>query len=451
MRISSVPEQWMKDSWKEKEALHQPSYVDATKYEEVLYRLEMYPPLVFLGEVETLKNDLAQAAKGEQFILQGGDCAERFIDCNPESIVNKLKILLQMSVIITHAIRKPVIRIGRMAGQFFKPRSSAKETVDGNTMFTYKGDSINRYQSEVRLREPDPERLLTSFYHSAVTLNYLRSLVDGGFADLHHPYSWNLHSIEETEKWAEYSEIVEHVLDAIHFMETFGGINPEKLARVQFYISHEALHLGYEQSLTRQDKETGSFYNGGAHMLWIGERTRGVDGAHVEYCRGITNPIGIKLGPTSMPDELVRLLDRLNPKDEPGKIVLISRMGADHVEEKLPSLIQAVRESGKQAVWSCDPMHGNTMVTDTKLKTRRFSDVLEELVRSFAVHKREGSILAGVHFELTAEDVTECTGGAIDLRDKDLSTNYQSYCDPRLNYAQSIEMAFLLAKQLRSR
>ncbi len=444
-----MPKQWKKDSWKEKKALHQPSYTDAAKYGEVLRCLEMYPPLVFVGEVETLKNDLARAAKGEQFILQGGDCAERFIDCNPESIVNKLKILLQMSVIITHAIRKPVIRIGRMAGQFFKPRSSTKETVEGTTMFTYKGDSINRYQSEVRMREPDPERLLTSFYHSAVTLNYLRSLVDGGFADLHHPYSWNLHSIAETEKWEEYSEIVEHVLDAIHFMETFGGINPEKLARVQFYISHEALHLGYEQSLTRQDKESGSYYNGGAHMLWIGERTREVDGAHVEYCRGIINPIGIKLGPTSKPDELVRLLDLLNPKNEPGKIVLISRMGAEQVEERLPQLIRAVLNYGKQVVWSCDPMHGNTMATEMKIKTRRFSDVLEELIRSFAVHNREGSILAGVHFELTAEDVTECTGGAIDLQDKDLAANYQTYCDPRLNYAQSIEMAFLLAKQLR--
>ena len=435
---------WNPENWKKKKALQQPEYPDRQEYEKNLSQIRRLPPLVFPGEIENLKSNIADAGRGKRFILQGGDCVERFADCSAETITNKVKILLQMSVILTYALRKPVVRIGRIAGQFAKPRSSATEAVsEDREVPTYRGDSINGFDAGDRT--PDPARLLRSYFFAAAALNYIRAMIDGGFADLHHPYNWNLHAMEETGKWNEYKEIIERILDAIHFMESFGGLNAEKLDKVDFFISHEALHLGYEETLTRMTGEAGKYYNLGAHMLWIGDRTRFADSAHVEYCRGISNPLGIKLGPDTDPEELAGLLAVLNPLEEPGRISLITRLGADHVDSRLPPLIDAVSKSGSPVAWICDPMHGNTTVTKGSLKTRNFQDIMEELRRTFAVHRSSGTSPAGVHFELTGDNVTECTGGAGNLRDEDLISNYQTYCDPRLNYAQSMEIAFLIS------
>lgn len=436
---------WRPDSWKSKSALHQPEYGDQRCYAQVLEQLSGLPPIVFPGEVDRLRSQIADAAAGTQFILHGGDCVERFIDCNSEAITNKIKILLQMSIVLSHAARRPVTRIGRMAGQYFKPRSSDTERLDGTEVLTYRGDTVNGFLPTDRT--PDPDRLLRGYFHSTATLNYIRSMIDGGFADLHHPYAWNLYAIEQTPKWDEYRSIVDSILDAIHFMESFGGINAESLGRVDFFTSHEGLHLGYETAMTRQDEN--SFYNLGAHFLWIGERTRTIDGAHVEYFRGLRNPIGIKLSSGADADEVVGLCRTLNPEGQPGKITLITRMGAENVSAALPPIIRAVKLADAPVAWVSDPMHGNTIVASSGQKTRRFYSVLDELERTFGVHEEANSTLGGVHFELTGEEVTECTGGAVDLVDADLDTNYQSWCDPRLNYAQSMEMAFLISRLLR--
>ena len=407
------------------------------------------PPLVFPGEVDKLRHHIALAAEGRNFVLQGGDCVERFLDCRAETIANKLKILLQMSVILTHAARRPVVRVGRMAGQFAKPRTSDTDVVDGREIPSYKGDLINDYVAKPADREPDPARLLEGYHHAVATLNYIRAMINGGFADLHHPYTWNLHAIEQTEQWPEYRQIVEHILDAIAFMESFGGADPDQLGAVEFFTSHEGLHLGYEQALTRVDEGSGRPYNLGAHMLWIGNRTRAVDGAHVEYFRGIANPIGVKIGSDIEGGEVRRLLDVLDPRAEAGRITLITRLGADRVDELLPPLISEVRATGCPVAWSCDPMHGNTRTASGGRKTRQFDDVLREVRETFRVHAEQESRLAGIHFELTADPVTECTGGAVGLSERDLASNYQSWCDPRLNYAQSMEMAFLVSRLLR--
>jgi 3-deoxy-7-phosphoheptulonate synthase len=441
---------WTPSSWKKKEALQQPIYADdEAGYKKVIEQIKGYPPLIFPGEVIHLKKKIGDAGEGKEFILQGGDCVERFIDCDEETITNKLKIVLQMSVILTYAARKPVIRIGRIAGQYIKPRSNETEIVNGVRIPVYRGDGINSYEPDAKKRAPDSLRLLKSFYHSAVTINYIRAMIDGGFADLHQPFTWNLYEIEQTEKWEEYREIVEQILDAIRFMETFGGVNADKLGRIEFYTSHEGIHLGYEEAMTRWDEHLDCYLNCGAHMLWIGDRTRQTDGAHVEYFRGINNPIGIKIGPKFEREELPVMLDILNPNDEKGRITLITRLGRDNVRAMLPGLIRMVKKSKKTVTWSCDPMHGNTAFTKTGLKTRNFDNILSELKESYIIHRENESLLAGVHFELTGEDVTECTGGAVNLQAKDLSRNYRSFCDPRLNYAQSMEMAFLIAKLIK--
>ncbi len=439
---------WSPGSWKKKKALQQPVYEDIAAYEVVLSRLKRLPPLVFPGEVEKLKRQIGDAANGGRFVLQGGDCVERFDDCSAESITNRIKIMLQMSVVLTYAARVPVVRIGRIAGQFSKPRTREEEIVGGERMSVYKGEAINAYEPDAEAREPDPERALLSFFHAAATINYIRAMIDGGFADLHKPYTWNLHEIERTGKWGEYRGIVERIVDAIRFMETFGGASPASLGSVEFYTSHEGLHLGYEEALTRKDEASGEYYNLGAHMLWIGERTRQPDGAHVEYFRGIANPVGIKVGPEADPAEIVELCSILNPKGEPGRVTLITRMGEHRVEEALPGVIRAVKKAKKPVTWSCDPMHGNTESVEGNVKTRNCAGIMSELEKTFVVHEGNGSALAGVHFELTGDDVTECTGGAVGLTATDLSRNYTSYCDPRLNYAQSMEMAFLIAKML---
>ena len=444
---------WNPESWKAFAAGHQPTYADTTEYERVLSQIRSLPPIVYPGEVDHLRKRIASAAAGEEFILHGGDCVERFIDCNPETIANKLKILLQMSVVLSHAARRPVLRIGRIAGQFFKPRSSPTEEIDGQTVPSYKGDTVNGFHADER--EADPGRLLTGYFHAAATLNYVRSMIDGGFADLHHPYTWNLHSIRDTANWAGYQEIVENVLDSIHFMESFGGVSSDSLGRIEFYTSHEGLHLGYESALTRPDARQDSAETGdrwldlSGHLLWIGERTRALTGAHVEFFRGVSNPIGVKLSAKADPDEAVELCNALNPDNEPGRLMLIARLGSQAVGDALPPLLEAIERRGARVAWMCDPMHGNTTTLSGGRKTREFSSVLSELEQSFQIHRAAGTHLAGVHFELTGDEVTECIGGSIDLGEADLETNYESYCDPRLNYAQSMEMAFLISRFLK--
>jgi 3-deoxy-7-phosphoheptulonate synthase len=439
------PEGSQQHSWRRLPGKYQPVYRDTGAYDEVLRQLSSLPPVVFPGEIRQLQGHLAEAAAGRRFILHGGDCVERFVDCNAESIANKLKILLQMSIVLSYAARKPVLRIGRIAGQYFKPRSSETERIDDAEVPTFRGDAINGFAPGDR--DPDPRRLLEAYFHSTATLNYIRSMIDGGFADLHHPYAWNLDSMERSSKWADYQAIVDNILDAIHFMESFGGVRDERLGRIEFYTSHEGLHLGYEEALVRSD-DAGS-YDTSAHLLWIGERTRDLPGAHVEFFRGIDNPIGVKVSGAADSQEIVELCGILNPENLPGRLMLITRMGADAVESRLPQLLSAVESTGHKVAWMCDPMHGNTLSLSSGRKTRPFSHVLRELEATFEVHRFSGTVLAGVHFELTGEDVTECTGGAIELLETDLDTNYQTYCDPRLNYSQSMEMAFLISRFLR--
>jgi 3-deoxy-7-phosphoheptulonate synthase len=438
---------WSPDSWRAKPIRQQPRYADAAAVAGSLAQVKALPPLVDAGEVDMLRSHLAAAGRGEAFLLQGGDCAERFADCNRGAIEAKLKILMQMSLVLTWGARLPVIRVGRMAGQFAKPRSQDMETVDGVELPTYRGDLVNDIAPESAAREADPRRLVDAYHHSAATLNYCRALLDGGFADLHHPGHWDLGFVRSSDNRAAYEDMVERILDAVDFVESTGVHGNDALRTVEFYSSHEALHLGWEEAMT--DEDHGGWYNLGAHMVWLGERTRQPDGAHVEYARGLRNPVGVKIGPTTTAPELEQLLDILNPDNTPGRITFITRLGAYAIGDQLPLLIDAVK--GRQVTWSCDPMHGNTRTTEGGLKTRRFDDVQGELKTAFEVHDAAGSVLGGVHFEMTGENVTECTGGPQELSEADLSRSYHTYCDPRLNYAQSLEMAFLLARQLQQR
>jgi 3-deoxy-7-phosphoheptulonate synthase len=405
--------------------------------------------------VEELRKSLIAASRGGVFVLQGGDCVERFTDCQPERIADRLRILLQMSVVLTHAARTPVLRIGRIAGQFFKPRSTETEEINGERVLTYRGDPVHAFapadpsQSYGAAREPDPERLQQGYFHAASTLNYIRAMIAGGFADLHHPDAWNLAAMHHTPQWQEYRTIVDRILDAIHFMESFGGVNEQSVGNISFYTSHEALHLPWETALTRCDGESGLRYNLAAHTVWLGARTGDPDGPHAAYLASIANPLGVKVGPTATADWIRRLLERLDPDRAPGRIMLISRMGAGHVERALPPLIEAVRNAGHPVIWMVDPMHGNTITTTGGVKTRRVDRILAEIEETFAVHRATGSRVGGVHFELTGDDVTECVGGALELTERDLSRNYESWCDPRLNYTQAMEMAFKLSHLLR--
>jgi 3-deoxy-7-phosphoheptulonate synthase len=405
--------------------------------------------LVNHGEVDTLRAHLAEAARGEAFLLQGGDCAERFADCTKTAIEAKLKILLQMSLVLTWGARIPVIRVGRMAGQFAKPRSSDTEIIDGTEMPSYRGDNVNAITPDLAARQPDPQRLVKAYHHSAATLNYARALVDGGFADLHHPQHWDLGFVRSQSHRAEYEDMVERIRDAIDFLESTGVRGTSALRTVELFSSHEGLLLDYEEALT--EKVGDRYYNLGAHFLWIGDRTRNLGDAHLEYFRGIENPIGIKVGKQMQPKELVDIINAVEPANRPGRITLISRIGAADVREALPPLIAAVREASQNVAWSCDPMHGNTTTTDTGLKTRDYDCILKELEAAFELHAADGSQLAGVHFELTGEDVTECTGGPQELSEADLSRSYETYCDPRLNYAQSLELALRIAQRLQTR
>ncbi len=408
--------------------------------------LATYPGLVHRGEINLLTSKLAEAGEGGRFLLQGGDCAERFIDLNARFIANKLRILLQMSVVLTWGAQIPVVRVGRMAGQFAKPRSKPTEIVAGREVASYRGDHINGHDPSER--EPDPERLLRVYFHSASTLNHLRALLDGGFADLHAPHHWDLGFVQNPERRAQYEGMLARIREAVDFMDAIGARSSDALGTVRFFTSHEGLLLPYEEALTRRIE--GRWYNLGAHFLWIGDRTRALDEAHVEYFRGIENPIGIKVGPSMDSDELVELIARLNPTDRPGRITLITRFGAERIRELLPPHVAAVAASGRTVTWSCDPMHGNTHTAATGHKTRAFDAILAELRGAFDVHREQGSHLGGVHFELTGEDVTECIGGSQGLAPEDLSRAYETFCDPRLNYAQSLEVAFLIARRLAS-
>ena len=438
---------WTPDSWRDKPIVQQPKYADALALNTALDAVRSMPPLVNHGEVDALRAHLAKAARGEAFLLQGGDCAERFADCRKAAIEAKLKILLQMSLVLTWGARIPVIRVGRMAGQYAKPRSSNTETVDGQELPSYRGDIVNGIQKSAR--DPEPGRLISAYHHSAATLNYARALVDGGFADLHHPHHWDLGFVRSSANRAAYEDIVDRIRDAIDFVESTGVRGTAALKTVELFCSHEGLLLDYEGALTELVGER--WYNLGAHFLWIGDRTRQLDGAHVEYFRGLENPIGIKAGPSMAPADLVELITTLEPANRPGRITVITRLGAGRIAEALPPLVQAVQAAGRTITWVCDPMHGNTVSTDTGLKTRDYDAVLAELEGAFAAHEATGSRLGGVHFELTGEDVTECTGGPQELSVADLSRSYETYCDPRLNYAQSLELALRIAQRLQGR
>ncbi|MDB2447214.1 3-deoxy-7-phosphoheptulonate synthase class II [bacterium] len=446
--MTSNNKKWSPESWRTLPAKQQPEFQDKEKLNEVLSTLKSYPPLVFAGEVEALKAQFEDCSKGERFILQGGDCAERFLDCNENTITAKLKILLQMSVVLCYGARKPIVRIGRIAGQYGKPRSANTEVVDGVEIPVYRGDNVNSFEANLEARKPNPDRLLKGYHLSSMTLNYVRALTKGGFADLHHPENWDLRFVGSSKQKEAYEQVVQNIQNAISFMESL-GTQDRSLDTVEFYTSHEGLILGFEESMTRYVPEHDAYYNLGAHMLWIGDRTRQIDGAHIEYFRGIANPIGIKVGPTSTPEDICQLVKALNPSNKPGKIVLITRFGHDLVEKRLGSYIEAVSSNNLNVVWSADPMHGNGNKTDSGIKTRNFDHILSEVEQTFRVHSEHNSHLGGVHFELTGENVTECLGGSEGLTEKDLSLNYATYCDPRLNYSQSLEMAFLLSTLLK--
>ena len=449
---------WSPDSWKTKLAAQQTRYDDRDAVERAADKLGNLPPLVTSYEIESLKEEIAQAQRGERFVLQGGDCAETLDDCRPEPITNKLKILLQMSLVLIHGLRRPVTRIGRFAGQYAKPRSSPMEKGDYNgqqiELPSYFGDLVNQAEFTPEARKPDPHLMVRGYQHAAMTLNFIRSLLDGGFADIHHPEHWELgflsHAGLTDEQRDQYRAMSKELSHGLAFMEALGEGVIDGLKQVRFYTSHEGLNLIYESSQTRRVPRRPGWYDLTTHLPWIGERTRQPDGAHIEFFRGIANPVGVKIGPTAEPADVLALLDRLNPAKEPGKIVLIARMGAQKVEAQLPPIVKGIDAGDHPVLWVCDPMHGNGIKTNSGIKTRSFNDIHHEVEASIDIHQQAGTWLGGVHFELTGEDVTECVGGAHGLDEKDLERNYVSLCDPRLNYEQSLELGFLLAKKLRT-
>jgi 3-deoxy-7-phosphoheptulonate synthase len=439
---------WSPNAWQSKPAKQLPTYHDQDALASAVRRLAKLPPLVTSWEVERLRSQLAEAAEGKRFLLQGGACAERFDQCTAEVITNKLKILLQMSLVMTFGLKRRIIRVGRFAGQYAKPRSDDFEERDGVRLPSYRGENINRPGFTEAERIPDPTRMLLGYEHAALTLNFIRSLVDGGFADLHHPEYWDLGFVTHSPRAAEYQEMVASISNSLRFMETLAGIQAGEISRVDFFTCHEGLLLPYEQAVTRQVPRRQGWYNLGTHFPWVGLRTAEVDGAHVDYFRGIRNPMGVKIGPSMTPEWLLELLEILDPDAEPGRITLIHRMGHDKVSEKLPPLIDAVLKAGRLVLWCCDPMHGNTEKTATGHKTRRFDNILSELEQSFDIHADLGSFQGGVHFELSGDNVTECIGGARGLTEVDLERAYESRVDPRLNYEQSLEMALLISRKI---
>ena len=443
---------WTPDSWRTK-PLHQfPDYQDQALLNEVERELAAQPPLVFAGEARQLKAELAKVAHGEAFLLQGGDCAESFNEFKTTHIRDTFMALLQMAVVLTFGGKKSVVKVGRMAGQFAKPRSSDSETINGVTLPSYRGDIINGIDFTEQAREPDPQRMVKAYHQAASTLNLLRAFAQGGLADLNQVHKWNRDFVEKSPQAERYRALANQIDDALDFMSAC-GISPENTPRIretQFYTSHEALLLPYEQALTRLDSLTGDWYDCSAHMLWIGDRTRQTDGAHVEFCRGIHNPLGLKVGPTSNPDDILRLIDILNPDNEAGRLNLIVRMGAENIADYFPAILQKVSQAGRCVVWSSDPMHGNTIKAGNGYKTRKVSSVLSEVKDFLAIHKAEGTIAGGVHFEMTGKNVTECIGGAFQITETELADRYHTYCDPRLNADQALELAFLIADSIKS-
>ncbi len=443
---------WQKSSWRGHPRVQMPDYTDADALKTVETRLSKFPPLVFAGEARTLKSELAAVSRGEAFLLQGGDCAESFAEFSGDTIRDTFKVLLQMAMVLTYGAKVPTVKVGRMAGQFAKPRSAPTETVNGQELPSYRGDIINGFDFTPEARIPDPNRMLEAYTQAAATLNLLRAFSKGGFADVHRVHAWTL-GFTDADEAGKYRDMANRIQDTLDFI-TAAGITSDRnaeLSTVDFYTSHEALLLEYEEALARVDSLTGQNIAGSGHMIWIGDRTRQPDGAHVEFCRGVANPIGVKCGPSMTPSELKQLIEILNPGNEAGRLTLIARFGAGTVGDHLPELIGAVREVGANVVWSCDPMHGNTIKSASGYKTRPFESVLREVQEFFAVHNAEGTIPGGVHVEMTGKDVTECTGGVRAVTDGDLSDRYHTACDPRLNASQALELAFLVAEELRNR
>lgn len=451
LKTASQPALWTPDSWRAKNIRQQPGYPDKDAVAKVERELAGVPPLVSFDEIRSLKKELAQAAMGQAFLLQGGDCAESFAEFNETNLRNFFRVLIQMTIALMYGAGSPVVKVGRIAGQFAKPRSDDMETKNGSELPSYRGDMVNGMEFEAGARVPDPQRLVQGYYQSAATLNFLRSLARSGYAALPRVAKWNMDFVAGSPQGRHFNEIVERINDCLAFINATGlnAEGAEELSEARFYTSHESLLLNYDACLTRQDKSSGEYFSGSAHMLWIGDRTRNPDEAHVEFLRGVSNPIGCKVGPSMTKEDLIRLCDILNPENEPGRLTFISRMGASKVEEFLPPLVKLIKEEGRHVVWSCDPMHGNTIKSPNGIKTRKFTDILTEVRKFFAIHAAEGTYGAGVHFEMTGQDVTECLGGAQAISELDLSDRYHTHCDPRLNASQSLELAFLIAELLK--
>jgi 3-deoxy-7-phosphoheptulonate synthase len=442
--------QWTPDSWRGKSALQQPDYPDGAALDRVLHELRQLPPLVTSWEIMNLREQLAEAVAGKRFVLQAGDCAERFLDCRAPRVTNTVKVLLQMSLVLVVGAQRPVTRIGRFAGQYAKPRSANLETRDGVELPSYRGDIINRPEFTAEGRVPDPQLLLRGYERAALTLNFVRALVKGGFADLHHPEYFDLDWVEHSPQADEYHRMAETISDALRFMENVLGVRAGESDRIDFFTCHEALHLGYESAQTRQVPRRPGFFNLTTHFPWVGLRTNQADGAHIEYLRGIENPIGIKVGASTTPETIARWIDALNPERIPGRLTFIHRFGAKRIAEELPKLIESARGEGGNILWICDPMHGNTQTTSSGYKTRNFADIRSEVELAFDIHAAAGQTLGGIHIELTGENVTECIGGARELNEADLARAYETEVDPRLNYEQSLELGFLVARKMKS-
>ena len=442
---------WKPNSWRKYPVKHVPTYNDEKELNQVLSKIKSFPPLVFAGETRHLKDQLSQVVDGKAFLLQGGDCAESFAEFNPDNIRDTFKVILQMSLVLTYSASLPIIKLGRIAGQFAKPRSAPTEKQGDKELPSYLGDNVNGIDFTEKSRRHDPKRLFKAYSQSASTLNLLRAFSNGGFADLKNVHLWNLGYIKKSPQAKKFKELEDKIADALAFMDAC-GINSDfnrRLKTVNFWTSHEALHLPFEESMARIDSTTGECHATSAHFVWIGDRTRQLDGGHVEFCKGIENPIGIKCGPTSKPEEIAKICEAINPKNEKGKITLISRFGHDQVEKFLPKLIRRIKKEGLNVIWSCDPMHGNTIKSTTGFKTRPFNKVLNEVKNVFAVHQSESSYAGGLHIEMTGQNVTECTGGAKNISEQDLSSRYHTHCDPRLNADQALELAFLISDEIK--